>query len=89
MKSLEQRVRDFLNRPLPDEVALHYEPDSLTEVFLNTFVQGQPLDAALVQMGKICLSQMDQTIAQVSTEPAREYFIECRKLLTEVLQTVM
>jgi hypothetical protein len=70
-------------------VALHYEPDSLTEMFLRTFAQGQPLDAGLIQMGKICLGELDQTIAQVNTEAAREYFIECRKLLTEVLQQVI
>lgn len=89
MRSLKQRVQDFLEQPLPDEVALNYEPDSLTENFLRTFAQGGSFDTGLIQMGKLCLGQMDTTIAQVATEAAREYFIECRKLLTEVLQQVM
>ncbi|MCX7782459.1 MAG: hypothetical protein N2318_02310 [Meiothermus sp.] len=89
MRSLEQRVQDFLEQPLPDEVALNYEPDSLTESFLRTFAQGGSFDTSLVQIGKLCLGQLDTTIAQLNTEAARAYFIECRKLLTEVLQQVM
>lgn len=89
MKSLGKRVAQFLERPLPDEIALNYEPDSVTEMFLRAFVEGQPMDQGLIRMGQICLAELDQTIAQVNTEAAREYFIECRKLLTEVLQQVM
>ncbi len=89
MKSLTHRVQQFLDRPLPDEIALNYEPDSLTEMFLRTYATGAPTDKGFVQMGKICLTEIDQTIAQLNTEAGREYFIECRKLVTEVLQEVM
>lgn len=89
MRNLRQRAQAFLEQTLPSEVALNYEPDSLTEIFIRTYTSGQPLDAGLLQMGKVCLSQMDTTIHQMHTEAAREYFVQCRRLLEEILQEAL
>ncbi len=89
MRILKQRVQSFLDQPLPDEVALNYQPDSMTEVFLRTYAAGGTFDEGLIRIGQICLGEIDDTIANINTEPAQAYFIECRKLLTEVLQEVM
>lgn len=88
MLGLRQRVAAFLERPLPGEIALNHAPDSMTEVFLRTFAGGGRMDAGLVRVGKVCMAGIDPAIAQVSSDPARAYLIECRGLLVEVLQEV-
>jgi hypothetical protein len=89
MSTLQRRIQAFLERPLPDEVALNHAPDSMTEIFLRTYAGGERMNSGLVNIGKVCLAAMDPAIAALSTEAARAYFVECRELLVEVLQEVM
>ena len=88
MRSLKQRASEFLQAALPGEVALNHNPNSLTELFVRTYASGGVMDGGLVQMGKVCLAEMDHTIASVHSEQARMYFVECRKLLEEILLEV-
>lgn len=88
MRSLKQRANEFLQADLPGEVALNHNSDSLTEMFIRTYASSGVMDGGLVQMGKVCLAEMDRTIASVHTEQAQVYFVECRKLLEEILLEV-
>lgn len=89
MRSLKLRIRDFLSEPLPDEIALHYNPESLTELVLSTYASGQPFDAGLIKMAQICLGELDNAMGEISSEQGRAYLMTCRKLLVEILQEVM
>ncbi|MDT7919977.1 MAG: hypothetical protein RQ868_05235 [Meiothermus sp.] len=86
MRSLQRRIQDFLAEPLPDEIALNHNPESLTELVLNTYASGQPFDTGLIKMAQICLGELDHAIAEAASEQRRTYLITCRKLLVEVLQ---
>jgi hypothetical protein len=85
MRSLKQRANEFLQAPLPGEIALNHNPDSLTEVFIRSYASGGAMDGGLVRMGKVCLAEMDTAIASVHSEQAKLYFVECRRLLEEIL----
>jgi hypothetical protein len=89
MRSLQRRVQDFLDEPLPDEIALNHNPESLTEMVLSTYASGQPFDGGLVKIAQICVAEVDSAIGNTTTEEGRAYLMSCRKLLVEVLQTVM
>ncbi|GIW27181.1 MAG: hypothetical protein KatS3mg070_0544 [Meiothermus sp.] len=89
MRSLQRRVQDFLDEPLPDEIALNHNPDSLTELVLSTYASGQHFDAGLIKMAQLCLGEIDNAMGEIATEAGRTYLINCRKLLVEVLQEVM
>jgi len=89
MRSLQRRIQDFLAEPLPDEIALNHNPESLTELVLNTYASGQPFDTGLIKMAQICLSELDHAIAEAASEQGRTYLITCRKLLVEILQEVI
>ncbi|WP_027883381.1 hypothetical protein [Meiothermus rufus] len=89
MRSLRLRVKDFLAQPLPSEIALHHNPDSLTEMVLSSYASGQPFDAGLIRMAQLCLGEIDQAMGQLESPEARNHILECRKLLVEILQEVV
>ncbi|WP_337867393.1 hypothetical protein [Meiothermus sp.] len=89
MRSLQRRVQDFLDEPLPDEIALNHNPESLTELVLSTYASGQPFDAGLIKMAQLCLGEIDNAMGEIATEAGRAYMMNCRKLLVEVLQEIM
>lgn len=89
MRSLELRIKDFLARPLPDEIALNHNPDSLVETVLLSFSSGQKFDSGLTNITKICISEVDQAIGAASSENGRAYLMESRKLLVEIMQSVL
>ncbi|MCL6567591.1 MAG: hypothetical protein K6T35_01565, partial [Meiothermus silvanus] len=85
---LRQRAWLFLEESLPDEIAIGYVPGSLTEMIIGNYASGGKFTPELVSMAKLCLKELDHTISSVYTEAARDYFIRCRRLLTEILQEV-
>jgi len=80
---LKERAKIFLDRKPPEEVA--YVPDSIAELFIRNYVQGQKFDEELIELGELAMMAAGEAIDAHSTEDARAYFGECQSILKGIL----
>jgi hypothetical protein len=83
---LQKRAANFLTRPIPDELKLHYVSGSLADIIVNQCAKAEPLDPELCEMAEMTIDEYDGAIASAKTPELKAYYSECQQLLREILK---
>jgi hypothetical protein len=84
---LRIRCVEFLKRPIPDELRLHYAPNSVADMIVERFSVGDEIDSELLEIAEITIDDYNTAIANALSTDLKEYYIECQAILRAIAAT--
>jgi hypothetical protein len=76
MSHLPERIKAFLNRPIPAELEDHYAPENMAETLMTYYLAGERFDAEACEMLQLIAVDSEHAIEGHDTPEAKEFFRE-------------
>lgn len=82
--TLRARAKQFIARPIPEELKPHYAPGSLADMVVAQIAEGELIDGELAEVAEMAAVAYDDAIAGAATAELKDYYRECQAILQEV-----
>ena len=83
--ALQARAKQFLARPIPEELKPTYAPGSLADIVVTQCAKGEAIDGELLELAEMAAMTYEDAIADAKTTELKDYYTECQSILQELV----